>query len=98
MRSGAGSLAKSRINVPPAFLAWLRAAATARLVVIEISAGFSTPAVIRWPCESIVAHHSSAHLIRINPEHPETQHAMDGRSTCITARAAAVLSLLSGSG
>ncbi len=98
VREGKWFVEKPYEKQQSAFLAWLRAAATGRLVVIEIGAGFSTPTVIRWPCESIVAHHPRAHLIRINPEHPETQHPMDGRSTCISARGAAILSLLTGSG
>ncbi len=80
-----------------AFLKWLEQAADGRLVVIEIGAGFNTPSVIRWPCEAIVARHRNAHLIRVNPDYPETQLPLGGRATRIAARAAPLLSLLSNS-
>lgn len=79
------------------FREWLKQAAVGRLVVIEIGAGFNTPSVIRWPCEAIVSRHRKAHLIRINPDHPETSYPMDGRCTRIAARAGEVLPLLAGS-
>lgn len=77
-----------------AFREWLRNAATGRLVVIEIGAGFNTPSVIRWPCEAIVAKHPNAHLIRINLHHPKTQVSLGGRTTSIAMRAAEVISAL----
>jgi NAD-dependent SIR2 family protein deacetylase len=78
-----------------AFGEWLRNAATGRLVVIEIGAGFNTPSVIRWPCEAIVSRHRNAHLIRLNPDYPETQYPLEARCTCIAARGGEVLSSLS---
>jgi len=51
------------------FLDWLNRTASGRLVILEIGAGFSTPSVIRWPCESIARTHPDACLIRINPRH-----------------------------
>lgn len=98
VREGAWFAEKPLEKQQEAFLEWLEQTRTGRLVVIEIGAGFSTPIVIRWPCESIAAHHPNAQLIRINPEHPQTRHPMNGRITCVEARAARVLSLLSTSG
>jgi NAD-dependent SIR2 family protein deacetylase len=81
-----------------AFLEWLGRTKAGRLVIIEVGAGFNTPSVVRWPCESIAAHHQNAHLIRINPHHPETQHPMNGRATCVATGAAKVLRLLAADG
>lgn len=78
-----------------AFAGWLRKAASGRLVVVEIGAGFNTPSVIRWPCEVITAKHRNAHLIRINPHHPKTQFPVGERAISIATRAAHVLSALS---
>ena len=97
VRGGAWFVEKPYEGQRTAFQQWLRKTAAGRLVVIEIGAGFNTPSVIRWPCETIVARHRNAHLIRVNPEYPETELPLDGRSTCIAARAAPLLSLLSGS-
>ncbi|WP_432524012.1 NAD-dependent protein deacetylase of SIR2 family [Kineococcus sp. SYSU DK006] len=47
---------------------WLNTDPDARVVVLEIGAGFNTPSVIRWPGERITAALPRARLIRINPK------------------------------
>jgi len=79
-----------------AFQSWLRKAGSGRLLVIEIGAGFNTPTVIRWPCEAITARHPGAHLIRINPHHPELHFPLGHRATLVAMRAGGVLAALSG--
>jgi NAD-dependent SIR2 family protein deacetylase len=76
------------------FNEWLGAASKGQFLIIEIGAGYSTPSVIRWPCEALAANSPNAHLIRVNLHHPEAHDSLHGRSTCIAARGATVLSML----
>jgi NAD-dependent SIR2 family protein deacetylase len=76
------------------FLEWLGRAAKGRLVVIDIGSGFNTPSVIRWPCESIVARHPNAHLIRVNLDFPGTHTPLNDRCTSIAGRGADILEFL----
>ncbi|MFE7277818.1 NAD-dependent protein deacetylase of SIR2 family [Streptomyces sp. NPDC057623] len=43
----------------------------ARLLVLEIGAGFNTPGVIRRPMEHVVRRTPGARLVRVNPNHPD---------------------------
>jgi len=55
-----------------AFVAWVErmAAEGKKLAIVEVGAGFNTPTVTRFPCESIARDLSGA-LVRINPTDPE---------------------------
>ncbi|QFR02350.1 NAD-dependent protein deacetylase of SIR2 family [Streptomyces phaeolivaceus] len=53
---------------------------TARLLVLEIGAGFNTPGVIRWPMENVVRHTPGARLVRVNPDHPEVPADLGDRA------------------
>jgi NAD-dependent SIR2 family protein deacetylase len=48
----------------------VREALGARLLVIEVGAGFNTPSVIRWRLERIVEAAHDARFVRINPQYP----------------------------
>jgi hypothetical protein len=76
---------------------WLRGVSTGRLLILEIGAGFSTPSVIRWPCEALASRNPNAHLIRVNLEYPELPHSLGNRGTAIGARGADLLRVLSSS-
>lgn len=60
---------------------WLAGARGGRLVVLDVGTGFSTPSVIRWPVERLVASHPDAHLIRVNPVHPQVPRALGAAAT-----------------
>lgn len=71
-------------------MSWLAGARGKRLVVIEIGAGFNTPAVIRWPCEQFAAQ-TGATLVRINRDHPELPDNLKASSVSFRGNADAVL-------
>jgi len=73
------------------FQRWLGGVSKGRLLAIEIGSGFSTPSVIRWPMEAIVASHPNAHLIRINPLHASVPKTISKRSTCLAISGASFL-------
>ncbi|MFJ8109563.1 NAD-dependent protein deacetylase of SIR2 family [Streptomyces sp. NPDC096132] len=55
----------------------------ARLLVLEIGAGFNTPGVIRLPAENVVRHTPGARLVRINPDHPEVPTDLGARALSV---------------
>lgn len=73
---------------------WLDSLTSAPLVVLEVGAGFNTPAVIRWPGEQLVADLPSATLIRVNPLHPNVPPALGSRGISIAEDAAQFVSQL----
>ncbi|MFD8494752.1 hypothetical protein [Amycolatopsis sp. NPDC059657] len=66
-------IARWRRDLPP----------DARLVVLEIGAGLSTPSVIRWPAESVTRSTPGARLVRVNPAHPEVPADLADRALAI---------------
>ncbi|MNY11847.1 hypothetical protein D3C86_1448970 [compost metagenome] len=64
---------------------WLDDAWGAPLLLLEIGAGFNTPGVIRWPMEQVAQGHPDAHLLRVNPDHPQVPHELSGRATSVRA-------------
>jgi NAD-dependent SIR2 family protein deacetylase len=69
------------------FHRWLQSTTRGRLVLLDIGTGFSTPSVVRWPMESIAASHPDAHLIRVNPDHPEVDARLRGKATSVALSA-----------
>ncbi|MEI5520128.1 NAD-dependent protein deacetylase of SIR2 family [Streptomyces brasiliscabiei] len=55
----------------------------ARLLVLEIGAGFNTPGVIRRPMEHVVRHTPGARLVRVNPDHPEVPADLGDRALSV---------------
>lgn len=53
---------------PQAFIKWVESTQgkDKKLVVVEIGAGFNTPVVTRFPCESVARWHNNGSLVRIN--------------------------------
>jgi NAD-dependent SIR2 family protein deacetylase len=79
------------------FTQWRRHLADdARLLVIEIGAGLSTPGVVRRPAERIAYHTPGARLVRINPQHPEVPGALGDRALPVTVDITQVLDRLVG--
>jgi len=79
------------------FAHWRRHLADdARLLVIEVGAGLSTPGVVRWPAENIAYRTPNARLVRINPQHPEVPGALGDRALSIAVDIAQVLDRLDG--
>lgn len=78
------------------FHAWLASSGTKRLVLLDIGTGFSTPSVIRWPMEAIASSHPNAHLIRVNPLHPEVPQLLVGRSSSLRLGAGDFLQQVNG--
>ncbi len=70
---------------------WLARARIGRLLVVEVGAGFSTPSVIRWPCEAVVAQTPGATLVRINRDHPEVPAELGPRAIGVGGSADTVL-------
>ncbi len=68
------------------FLQWLNKSDAGPLLLVEIGAGWSTPGVIRWPMEQIMAHVPQTHLIRVNPQHPHIPTTLRGKATSVQAR------------
>lgn len=64
------------------------------LLLLELGSGFNTPGVIRWPFENITRRHRDAHLVRVNPGHPEVPPAILRRSSSIPLGAQAFLEAL----
>lgn len=54
------------------------------LTILEIGAGFNTPAVVRWPVEELVRQIPSARLVRINPENPGVPDEIGDRAGSLT--------------
>lgn len=67
------------------FGAWMREAIGARLLVIEVGAGFNTPSVIRWRMERVVAAARDARFVRINPQYPHVPAAFASRAASVGA-------------
>ena len=61
-------------------ISWLDAAASRKLLTIEIGAGFNTPGVIRWPVEQITSQHADAKMIRVNPNNAKIPRSLLERS------------------
>ncbi|WP_037680111.1 NAD-dependent protein deacetylase [Streptomyces griseus] len=66
----------------------------ARLLVLEIGAGFNTPGVIRWPMENLVRRTPGARLVRINPDHPEVPADLGDRALSVPSAADLLLGAL----
>ncbi|MGW7207549.1 NAD-dependent protein deacetylase of SIR2 family [Streptomyces sp. NPDC054837] len=64
------------------------------LLILEFGAGFNTPGVIRHPGEQITRHFPQAHLVRVNPAHPETPADLAGRALSLPAGADQLLDAL----
>ena len=73
------------------FGAWVREALGARLLVVEVGAGFNTPSVIRWRLERIVEAAHDARFVRINPQYPHVPAAFAARAASVGATIDAVL-------
>lgn len=73
------------------FQGWLDTALDERFLVIEIGAGYNTPSVIRYPCEGLVARHSTGRLLRINQEYPDVPRELGDRAMGIREDAAIFL-------
>ena len=73
------------------FGTWVREALGARLLVIEVGAGFNTPSVIRWRLEHIVDAAQDARFVRINPPYPHVQAAFASLAASVGATVDAVL-------
>ncbi len=75
---------------------WVADAAASHdpVTVIEIGAGFNTPAVIRWPIERIVSALPHARFVRINPDHSGVPPEIADRSVSIDLDAHAALDIL----
>ncbi|HEX7308000.1 hypothetical protein [Lentzea sp.] len=61
------------------------------VLVIEIGAGWSTPAVIRRPVEQVVRALPGARLVRINRDHAEVPGDLAGRALSLRADVAEVI-------
>ncbi|MCS7479376.1 hypothetical protein ACFFQW_24965 [Umezawaea endophytica] len=67
---------------------WLEATpAEARLLVVEVGAGFNTPGVIRLPAEHLVHRRPGARLVRINRDQSAVPAELAGRALSIAADA-----------
>lgn len=74
---------------------WLGTApADTRLLVVEFGAGFNTPGVIRWPGEQLVRHFPRGHLVRVNPDRPDTPADLGDRALPVPVGAARLLDAL----
>jgi NAD-dependent SIR2 family protein deacetylase len=62
---------------------WVRSAADARTLVLDIGSGFNTPSVVRWPMERVVAQLLNARLARVNPVHSEVPSELGARALAI---------------
>jgi NAD-dependent SIR2 family protein deacetylase len=74
-----------------AFASWLQAARKQPLLILEIGAGFSTPAVVRFPLERIARSLPDARFIRINRDHPAIPADLQSRGLSIRADISSVL-------
>lgn len=79
-----------------ALQAWLDGARRGRLLVVEVGAGFSTPSVIRWPCEGIVAATPGASLVRINRDDDEVPKALGKRAIGLGGDAVGIIHAIRG--
>ncbi|WP_367325662.1 hypothetical protein [Streptomyces sp. HUAS ZL42] len=68
----------------------------ARLLVLEIGAGFNTPGVIRLPMENLVRHAPGARLVRVNPDRPDVPDDLGARALSVPFGADRVLNALTG--
>ena len=76
---------------------WLGDAPSATpLLVREIRAGFNVPGVIRLPAENVVRHTLGAHLVRVDPDHPEPTD-LETRAPSVPCKANRLLNPLTGS-
>ncbi|MFF3335230.1 NAD-dependent protein deacetylase of SIR2 family [Streptomyces sp. NPDC002888] len=66
----------------------------ARLLVLEIGAGFNTPGVIRRPMENVVRHTPGARLVRVNPDHPDVPADLADRALSVPFGADVLLDAL----
>ncbi|MFF5537214.1 NAD-dependent protein deacetylase of SIR2 family [Streptomyces cinerochromogenes] len=74
---------------------WLRTRpADARLVVLEIGAGFNTPGVIRFPAERVTHSRPHTRLIRINEGHPDVPDHLADRALALAHPAQRVIAAL----
>lgn len=76
------------------FIDWLDEAEDAKLLLVEIGAGFNTPSVIRWPMEQIAWRRSGAYLIRVNPDYPQLPLELGDKGTSVRARGRAFVEAL----
>ena len=79
-----------------AFESWVRNCVeqNRKLVVIEVGSGFSTAAVVRGRCESIVAAIPRSRLVRINAVHGQVPATVVGRSAQVFADADSAVRVL----
>ncbi|RKH29135.1 NAD-dependent protein deacetylase of SIR2 family [Corallococcus praedator] len=94
VRIDAGFVEEPYVEQAQRFRQWLREAATARLLVIEIGAGFNTPSVVRWRMEQLVHQHPGARLVRINLSDPELPDALGKRAVALAMGAEQAIGLL----
>ncbi len=73
------------------FRKWINEVEKGHLLVLEIGAGFNTPSVVRLPMEQITHHCPNAHLVRVNPTHPEVPAAIADKATPLGIGAAVVI-------
>lgn len=73
---------------------WLARAHNARLLLLEIGAGYNTPMVVRWPMERLAKSLPGARLVRINRDEPEPGEAPPDRVLTLAADAGLALRAL----
>jgi NAD-dependent SIR2 family protein deacetylase len=76
------------------FRRWLDGARGQATLVIEVGAGFNTPAVVRWPMEWIARAIPNAQFVRINSDQADVPTELAGRSMTLQADARDVLTAL----
>lgn len=64
---------------------YLRECADKKTVLLELGAGFNTPAIIRFPFEKLMREHKNMSLIRLNLEEAVVPEAFGERAVGINA-------------
>ncbi|MWA05381.1 NAD-dependent protein deacetylase of SIR2 family [Actinomadura sp. LD22] len=73
---------------------WIEARRDQKLLILEIGAGFNTPAVVRCPMERLARTSVNTRLVRINRDHPQIPTVLEDRGLSIRADIAEVLDLI----
>jgi NAD-dependent SIR2 family protein deacetylase len=74
-----------------ALASWLQSSRDQPLLIVEIGAGFSTPAVVRFPLERLARALPRSRFIRVNLAHPAIPADLQSRGLSIGADIASVL-------
>lgn len=65
------------------YTAWLQKTLNRKIVMLELSEGFDTPTVIRWPFEKVAAVNNKAVLIRVNEKFWQIAEDIEGKAISV---------------